>query len=152
AHEIRNPLSTINHASQLLAESESIDGADKRLLQMIENQAARLNNIVSNVLDISRRQAANPQKVDLEQSLCRIQLQLQETRKIDIIIDYHFTPNPFIVSFDESQLNQVLYNLIDNAVIHSAKNNQQHWVGISGFMKDNRPCIHLRDKGLGIKP
>lgn len=152
AHEIRNPLSTINHASQLLAESEHIDAADKRLLQMIENQAARLNNIISNVLNISRRTAANPQKVDLQQCILRTLNQLEDSRNIKISRDLFLEADPFIVPFDETQLQQVLTNLFVNAIVHSAKHSDDYWLGIRAIIKDNKPCLSVFDKGQGIKP
>ncbi len=59
AHEIRNPLSAISHATELLDE----DGAspeDARLLTIIRNHVQRVNGIISDVLDLSRRPAARP--------------------------------------------------------------------------------------------
>ena len=46
AHEIRNPLGAISHATQLLVESEHINGPDLRLLQIIEQHCRRMNGIV----------------------------------------------------------------------------------------------------------
>ena len=46
AHEIRNPLGAISHAGQLLAESRTIHTNDSRLVEIIENQSNRINQIV----------------------------------------------------------------------------------------------------------
>ncbi|NOQ68537.1 MAG: PAS domain-containing protein, partial [Gammaproteobacteria bacterium] len=61
AHEIRNPLAAINHAGQLLDETTR-DKADKKLTNIINTQAKRLNNIVENVLQLSRQQRGTPEK------------------------------------------------------------------------------------------
>src|SRR3546814_4746954 len=54
AHELRNPLSAITQAGQLLAEQSDFDAGNRRLLDMIQRHAVRIDHIVRNVLDISR--------------------------------------------------------------------------------------------------
>ena len=61
AHEIRNPLGAISHAAQLLAESEKLDQGDKRLTEIIGNHTQRVNTIIENVLQLSRRSGNQPQ-------------------------------------------------------------------------------------------
>lgn len=58
AHEIRNPLGALSHAVQLLKESENMDQQDQRLLQIILNNSDRVNNIISNVLQLSKKNKA----------------------------------------------------------------------------------------------
>lgn len=55
AHEIRNPLGAISHASQLLAENPSLDEGDQRLLSIVRNHSNRINTIINNILDMSRQ-------------------------------------------------------------------------------------------------
>lgn len=151
AHEIRNPLSTINHASQLLSESEHLETADKRLLQMIENQVQRLNSIITNVLNISRRTPANIEKINLRSLTLRIIQQLEQAK--NITIDYQLeVDESILVPFDEGQLQQVLNNLIDNAITHSDKNQQGYSVSFFADSKDDKVQLQVRDNGLGIKP
>jgi two-component system sensor histidine kinase PilS (NtrC family) len=66
AHEIRNPLGAISHAAQLLRESEELNGADRRLTQIIQDHSERMNRVIENVLQLSRRQQTVPQRLDLE--------------------------------------------------------------------------------------
>ncbi len=150
AHEIRNPLSTINHASQLLAESTQLDTADQRLLTMVENQVSRINNIITNVLSISRRTAAKPQKVDVAECLSRIIAQLNEALSIEIQADISLNHTPFLVPFDEGQLQQVLTNLIDNAIRYSFKQQGVYWLGVKGEIVDGKGRLAIYDKGAGI--
>lgn len=118
AHEIRNPLSAINHASQLLTEDSSLDNSDKRLLTIITNHVARLNNIIDNVLSISVRQSANISRVNLRSIIEKAVEQVQQSKAIRFDYQFTFTYNP-LVPFDEGQLLQVLTILIDNAITHS---------------------------------
>lgn len=150
AHEIRNPLSTINHASQLLAESKQIDSADQRLLHMIENQVSRINNIINNVLSISRRTAAKPHKIDIGACIDRVISQLNEALGIQIKANIHLSDSPFLVPFDEGQLQQVLNNLIDNAISYSFKEQGRHSLTIKGTILDGKATLAFYDEGPGI--
>lgn len=65
AHEIRNPLGAISHAGQLLRESPQLEGGDLRLADIVVNHAHRINSIIENVLQLSRRSPSNPRRIDL---------------------------------------------------------------------------------------
>src|SRR3546814_18792677 len=71
AHELRNPLSAITQAGQLLAEQSDFDAGNRRLLDMIQRHAVRIDHIVRNVLDISRRQPARRDALILRDRLRR---------------------------------------------------------------------------------
>ena len=58
AHEIRNPLSSISHASELLEEDSGIISTHSRLLHIIRDNTKRLNKIVQNILQLNRRDQA----------------------------------------------------------------------------------------------
>ena len=60
AHEIRNPLSSINHASQLLAEGGELAPAETRLTEIIRTNASRVDDIIESVLQLSRRAPSQP--------------------------------------------------------------------------------------------
>jgi two-component system sensor histidine kinase PilS (NtrC family) len=64
AHEIRNPLAAVSHAAQLLAEAENVPEADARLVNIIHNQSRRMNDIVENILQLSRREKSRPDIFD----------------------------------------------------------------------------------------
>jgi len=66
AHEIRNPLGAISHAAQLLRESEELNGADRRLTQIIEDHSERMNRVIENLLQLSRRQQTVAQRLDFK--------------------------------------------------------------------------------------
>ncbi|MBS0591417.1 MAG: two-component sensor histidine kinase [Proteobacteria bacterium] len=65
AHEIRNPLAAISYSAQLLAESESMDQSDRRMIEIIRNHAGRVNEIVENILHLARRERSMPECIEL---------------------------------------------------------------------------------------
>ena len=65
AHEVRNPLSAINQAAQLLEEDAIVPPAGARLLGMIRNNARRIDRIVGEVLQLNRRDRQQPEVVTL---------------------------------------------------------------------------------------
>ena len=69
AHEIRNPLGAISHAAQLLEESSSMDDSDRRLTHIVIEQSKRMNDIIEDVLQLSRRQKVEPDEVYLLEHL-----------------------------------------------------------------------------------
>src|SRR4030042_3391422 len=80
AHEIRNPLGAISNASQLLGETVRTDNEEeKRLVKIIDEQSKRMNVIVQNVTQLSRRDRINPIRLDLESWLQDFLQQYAET-------------------------------------------------------------------------
>lgn len=65
AHEIRNPLAAIQHATQLLAEATTLDATDRRLVEIILGQCRRMDGIVQNVLGLARRERSQAEVVDI---------------------------------------------------------------------------------------
>ena len=66
AHEIRNPLASISHAAQLLKESTTANNSDRRMGQIIHDNANRANRIIANVLDLSKRDKTQPEDLILK--------------------------------------------------------------------------------------
>ena len=65
AHEIRNPVGALCHASQLLEESPSLSPDDRRLIAIIQTNSRRVSEIVDNVLQLSRRENSRPELIYL---------------------------------------------------------------------------------------
>ena len=117
AHEIRNPLGAISHASQLLAEAESLGGKDRRLVEIILDHAARLNAVIENVLQISRRGEAKREVIPLVATLADF---LRDFTMLHCVDASAFrleskTGDPKVL-VDPSHLKQILENLCSNAL------------------------------------
>ena len=65
AHEIRNPVGAMSHASQLLRESPAFGPDDRHLTDIIEKNAVRVSQIIDNVLELSRRDTTRQERLDL---------------------------------------------------------------------------------------
>ncbi len=154
AHEIRNPLGAISHAGQLLSESTSLEAPDQRLTQIIADNTQRLNAIVENVMQVSRRDPHHIElfslKAFLEKFIPDYQLgQAVEPGSIRIDIQ----PEDVEIRFDTSHLRQILVNLCDNALRHSREYAGHPRVELRGGITSdfNRPFLDVIDHGPGIK-
>ena len=121
AHEIRNPLSAIHHAGQLLAESPHQNQEERRLLDMIQRHTTRIDKIVNDVLNLSRRDAATPSDIDLRAFLERtIAIYREGHPKRACHIDLDTVDPELTIRFDPNHLQQILLNLWDNSFEHGA--------------------------------
>jgi len=148
AHEIRNPLSAINHASDLLAEAELEEG-DRRLLAIISANVVRMNGIIDDVLSLSRRQAGAAERIVLAEFIERVCALWREQENIDAQRLQVNIPTTLQIRFDLGQLEQVLNNLIGNAFHHSDEAVQV--VLSAGQQQDSGlPWLKIADTGPGI--
>jgi two-component system sensor histidine kinase PilS (NtrC family) len=126
AHEIRNPLSAINHATELLLEETAMrTPAQARMLQIILDNSQRLDRMVQDVLKLNRRDQALREHFNLADYLGNFASEFCEVEKVapDIIrleVEDAGAPPP-VVSFDRSHLNQVMWNLCRNALRYCQK-------------------------------
>ena len=115
AHEIRNPLSSINHAAELLGEGRQRNSEDARLVTIIHENAHRLDRLVEEVLYLNRRDRAHPEAIDMQVFLQRFvgEFGTNEKRPLDAFkIDIETRAAPM---FDRAHLDQVMWNLVRNA-------------------------------------
>jgi two-component system sensor histidine kinase PilS (NtrC family) len=152
AHEIRNPLGAISHAAQLLAESEHIDGGDKRLLDIIEQHSKRMNGIVENVLSVSRRLPSYPEVLDLPEWLHRFRTDYLDSSAAQSRIELELNTDSIEVRFDTQQLYQVVSNLVMNGLRYSTKHdNIPHVRLVAGLQDSNQlPYLEVIDDGPGV--
>ena len=152
AHEIRNPLGAISHAAQLLNESEDINGADKRLLTIIEQHCHRVNTIIETILQLSRRQKSTPQLINLKEWLDNFIDEFTHTSAQEKQIIFH-TDAEVLIRFDTDQLYQVVYNMVNNAFRYSAKNSHNTIEMIADVNNINQlPYLEIYDLGPGVTP
>jgi two-component system sensor histidine kinase PilS (NtrC family) len=151
AHEVRNPLSSISYAAELLREGQA-DPAQMRLTQIILDNAARLNRIVQDVMQLNRRDRANVEPINLakhlsvfSEELCRANRVSASTIKISTPPDLECT-----VSFDRGHLDQVLWNLGQNALRYCQNNAGSIQLRLSHSKENGRVTLEIIDDGPGI--
>jgi len=155
AHEVRNPLGAMSHAGQLLAESPSIGESEHRLTDIIRVNARRVSQIVDSVLALSRREAANPERLQLLPWVEDFTSEFVQTLELYEDAVRLVTVSPDIeVRMDPTHLRQILWNLCENAVKYASAAAGVIAVEIScGTLEPSgRPYLEVADRGPGITP
>ncbi|MCB5190243.1 sensor histidine kinase [Methylobacillus arboreus] len=149
AHEIRNPLSAISHATQLLQEDESHDPASQRMLQIISDNVQRMEQMIKDVLELNRRDRTKQQEIRLADFLREFHDQFYQVEKIPpqgFVLDTEdLEPT---ITFDHRHLHQVLWNLCRNGWRHSRQRDGS--LTLSLRSEPQQWLIEIRDDGNGI--
>ncbi len=119
AHEIRNPLAAIVQATALL-EEDLKDPAQRRLTQMVQQNADRLARIAEEILDIARVKHqishASPSTIALDDSVAQVWHDWRSQDPAHRRGQFHLGAQGTHVEFDPEHLRRVLVNLLDNAL------------------------------------
>jgi two-component system sensor histidine kinase PilS (NtrC family) len=169
AHEIRNPLGAISHASQLLAESPQLPQSDVRLLDIINNHSTRVNQIIENILQLSRRRPTQTLPINLREWIPTFINEYKASKtngpQLEIaLLEKNLRNNrnngtgnvnsdgALEAKFDTSQLTQVLSNLCDNGLRYSNKKTGRPdlRLEIGVDISQHQPYIRVIDYGPGI--
>lgn len=149
AHEVRNPLSSISYAAELLQEGPK-DPAQSRLTQIILDNAARLNRIVQDVMQLNRRDRINTEVIDLVQYLPHLAEELCHAKRVPITTIDITVPLECKVNFDRGHLDQVLWNLCQNALRYSQNNTGSVKLQITRLSDESPVILDVIDDGPGI--
>lgn len=155
AHEIRNPLSAINHAAELLQE-DAHNEVEQRLARIIGDNAQRLNHLVAEVMELGRRDRVQAQAIPLGTALRQFVDELvivDRTAASRLSVEAEANPE---VLFDRSHLHRVLWNLASNALRHAGSDagSVRIQIGIAPGPDESaqRVELHIIDNGPGIEP
>ncbi|MEO7073147.1 MAG: ATP-binding protein [Rhodanobacter sp.] len=155
AHEIRNPLAAIRYSAQLLAESESMDSTDQRMVEIINNHCIRLNEIIENILQLSRRERSRPETLDLGRwahGFVEEYCQGNDTGA-DSLRAIANSPVPVAAVADPQQLQQVVWNLVQNALRYGRLPGEPARVMVVTRQGERGvPILEVIDRGPGIAP
>ncbi len=151
AHEIRNPLSAISHASQLMIESRNLQDTDQKLLNIVQNHCQRINDIVEMVLQLSRKESWQPKAIPLASWVQHFveSSYFDSFDKPQIVI---ITQKPNLHAyFDPKQLQQVLMNLCLNGLRYSQSHTERATLEIRmGRNRSAQTWLEVHDHGPGI--
>lgn len=150
AHEIRNPLSAISHANQLLQEEES-DPSTKRMLQIISDNVQRLDQIIKDVLELNRRDRTNQESIHLENFMLDFYTQFCAVEKIpEASFKLDLTSTDTTIAFDRRHLNQILWNLCKNGWRHCSKTDSSLVLALRLTEKSKALRVEITDDGEGV--
>jgi PAS domain S-box-containing protein len=150
AHELRNPLSAVTNA---LAAMERASGEDREhLAHILGRQSHHLAHLVNDLLDVSRIRfglvSLRRQRVDMRE-LVRQSVEIARGRKESegLSISARLARDPVMVEADPDRLEQVLGNLLDNAVKYTPAGGT---IDVSIVGEGDQAVLHVRDSGVGI--
>ncbi len=149
AHEIRNPLSAINHAGELLQE-EALGLGNERLVRIVLDNTQRVERIVSDVLELGRRDRVHAALIELRQTLPVLVEEYVVKENLApgvVLLDFSGTATVF---FDRSHLHQVMLNLLGNALRHSQQQKGSLVVRVRDDVRPGWVRIHVLDDGPGV--
>ncbi len=152
AHEIRNPLSSIGHAAELLEEEAGMQEGEKRLLGIIRGNVFRLDRIVQEILYLSRRDRAQPEAIDATPYLANFAQEFAGVEKADphaIAVQVRTTQRLW---FDRQHLDQVLWNITRNAWRHGRKLPGSVRIVVGPSVQPGRLQVDVMDDGPGVAP
>ena len=147
AHEVRNPLSAISYATELLQE-EPADARQARLLQLIRDNTGRINRIVEDVMELNRRDRARPEVFDLGMQLTAFVDEFSLAERVTSGVLVLQSGPEQMVAFDKGHFRQVLWNLCRNA-LHFGRG-MPGSLYISTGLDKGRVLLEIRDDGPGI--
>lgn len=152
AHEIRNPLGAASHAAQLLLESPDLDGSDRKMTEIIQRHCVRMNGIIENVLQLSRGKNSQPEAIDLNAWLKQFLQDFTADGTLPYDISCNLSDTDINARFDPSHLNQILTNLLSNALRYSEKQTGEQRAEIRLTRTEGEGQIQLWviDEGPGV--
>jgi len=151
AHEIRNPLTSINILIHSLRERLPSENSQQEDLKVIEEEIHRMNEIVDQFLRFAKPASPLLEKTDVlsivEETLQLLRLQIEKQR---IVVEKEFQALPMI-QIDREQMKQVMLNLLLNAIQAMPEGGQ---LTLKGQNSKDGQWIHLsiEDSGMGISP
>jgi len=147
AHEIRNPLGSIAGSAQLLRTSRALGDDDRRLCEIIQRETSRLNDLVTDMIDVAR-----PRKPDLvivnatRTAREVVDLAAKSGRGSDVHVAFA-GDEALGVEADPAQLRQLVWNLVRNAVQASVAGGE---VRVAVRMAGQDVVLTVEDEGVGI--
>ena len=148
AHEIRNPLGSILGSIDIIREAPGLGDDERRLCQIIRHETDRLNDLVSDMMNLARPRTPTIATVDvarIAQDVVRIARQSGRGEQ-DVPVRYE-GPEHVTVEADGAQVRQIIWNLLRNAVQASGADAE---VCVRIEPRKDEVSIAVIDRGLGI--
>jgi two-component system phosphate regulon sensor histidine kinase PhoR len=154
SHELRTPITAIRGYAETLQDGALNDSnVAPKMVDIIHRQSERLSDLVEDLLELSRLESREVKlkvtDVPLAVSASRaaeVVRHKAQGKKITVELN---VPQELVGRGDERGLEQVLLNLLDNAVKYTPEGG---WVRVTGVLEDGRCVVRVRDTGVGIEP
>ncbi|MGE5362875.1 MAG: ATP-binding protein [Bacteroidota bacterium] len=147
AHEIKTPLTSIKMNADILSEGLVLTDEDRESFQIIQKEIRRLDNLVKDVLSISRQQKLNYSSVDISELIGDVIIQFRAksaSKNIDLINN---VAAETVIMADAGKLRQVLINLFENSFDAMGSSGQ---ISVSSEICGAMLHIYISDNGPGV--
>ncbi len=152
AHGIRNPLAAIQSSAQLALEHASLDDDTRDKLNDIESEGRRLGDRVTRLLNFARATVDRFEQSELQELVDSAIREVEpESRRLGIQIRRDFADAGIPVEVDRHQLQQVVIELVSNAMEQSSAGDEIR-VGCQHANGDGLASVTVRDHGDGVPP
>lgn len=149
AHEVRNPLSSISYAAGLLGESDFQSEQTTRLVKIVNDNVVRLNQLIEDILRLSRKAQIHVEPFLLKPALQEIVQEFHETHGLTQDVIQLSMPDRLMIRFDPHHLREVLVNLLTNAIRYASGGIGSIQLFATADLDDHLE-LHVRDDGPGI--
>lgn len=150
AHEIRNPLSAINHAAELLLEEIDLSETQQRLLTIVHDNTQRLDRMVQDVLKLNRRDRAHRETFEVGAFLRTFVSQFCQIEKVPEDVIALKIEQEGSITFDRSHLNQVMWNLCRNALRYCTRGKGSIGITLRAARVSDALELGVHDDGQGV--
>ncbi len=156
SHELRTPLTTVRMAGDVLHDSrESFDPVTARAAELLQNELDRFENLLADLLEISRFDAgaaglelAEVNLVDVAHRVVDSAEMVARRRGVRLVLE---APHPCVAQVDERRIERVLRNLVTNAIDHADVRGDARVVVAVGS-DSLSAAVTVRDYGVGLRP
>lgn len=157
AHELKTPVTVVRGAAQLLTRSRASgqlsDERLERLVATITEGTSRLTALIDDLLDVSRlhvdRLVLRPAEIDLAELVRRVAGRIREQLDERHDVRLELPDDACVATADPDRLEQVLDNLLENAVKYSPEGGT---IRVAIDPADERIVLRVRDEGIGLPP
>jgi PAS domain S-box-containing protein len=153
AHELNNPLATVSLRVESVLARTPAEDLRRRALEIVEQEAKRMGELVANLLQFSRRGDGQASTVDVRQELTKaVELIHHHLRKRLITVVQEFAPDTPTIYADRQKLRQVFLNLFTNAGDAMPEGGTLTLRTAPAALENGKPAvlIELADTGIGI--
>jgi two-component system NtrC family sensor kinase len=147
-HDVKNPLAVIKGLAEELQEEGGQTPNTTKQLATIRESASRAAQIVSDLLKFARQSTPEKRRQNINETIrSAVRLTDYLARKGSVDVSMDLLPDPFMLVYDATQIEQVLVNLIQNA-IQAMENGGRIHIVMSRV--ENGIAIQVKDTGVGI--
>ena len=148
AHEIRNPLASIEGAVNVLGKPQTSEEMRQEFREIIMKECRRLNQLLTNLLDFARPRTPQFREVEVGQIIDSvIDLVIHAAGRSSVSFQKELLPNLPRWECDSEQLKQVILNLVMNAIQAMPEGGE---VLLAARQQDSNILLQVKDQGLGI--